>query len=148
MWNVYEGLYAFNFSEGQGAYVVRLCDGTTREVVVKQEDGGKMIIAISILLPMLLSFIIIIGAVSLGKEHSVFKIGLFLLSFIPFFTAMHFTMIGIVTFYEVPALADAIGGTVYWVGLMFGVIVSYFLIYALYVYFSVMAQRKDARFEY
>lgn len=39
-------LYYFNFTEGEGDYIVRLCDGTTREVVVGVEEDEMASLAV------------------------------------------------------------------------------------------------------
>jgi len=142
-------IYQFNFTEGEGDYIVQLCDGTTREVSVEVEESSMMILAVIILLPMLLSLIMLVGAATMGENHAALRIGLFLLSIIPFFSAMHFGVLSLVEF--LPAfteLQEAIGSTVYWVGIIFFVIVSYFIIYMIYALFNNLAEKKKERLEY
>ena len=145
---LYDNLYYLNFTLGKGDYIVKLCDDTTREIRVKAEDSGKMIIGMTILLPLILTIIFLVGAATLGQEHSALKIALFLLSIIPFFVAAHFATIGIIEFYEMTELQEAISGTVYWVGLMLFVIISYFMIYAFTIMIHMIAEKKKQRFDY
>ena len=75
----------------------------TKNGMVTNEDITP-IIAI-ILLPMLLSFIFLIGAATLNPErHSVMKIGLFLLSIVPFFVSSYFAGLVIVEYYGSTAM--------------------------------------------
>jgi len=39
-------IYSFNFTEGEGQYIVRLCDDTTREVIVEVEDDDMASLAV------------------------------------------------------------------------------------------------------
>lgn len=50
---LYGSLYSFNFTLSAGDYLVKLCDGTTREVRVALEDGNSMILAIMLCLGLL-----------------------------------------------------------------------------------------------
>ena len=142
-------VYFLNFTTtlGEGDYIVRLCDNSTREVRVK-EDEDNMIIAAIILLPMILAIMLVYGALKLSDDHVAFKIGMFLLSPIFFFTSLHFGTLAIIKFYNFPALQNAIGSTVYWFGIVFGVIVSYFVIYLIAQMFHAAAQKEDARLRY
>lgn len=146
--NVYNDIYKFNFTYEEGDYIIRLCDGTTREIRVIQEDENKMIIAITILLPLILTIIALVGAATLGKEHTALRIALFLFSFVPFFASAHFAVMGIAQFYNMPTLIDQLGGTIYWTGLIMGLITTYFIIYAFYIGIHFMAQKKNERLEY
>lgn len=144
---VAESIYYFNFTEGEGDYVVKLCDGTTREVRVTDEEG-KMLIAVMVLAPMLLGFMFLIGAVSLGDEHKALKIFLLLLSPLTFFVTMHFGIIALVHFYNIPELEVTVGGTVYWLAWIIVVLVTYFLIYMFYTITHHIAEKKKAKLEY
>jgi len=104
---------------------------------------------IMILIPLLLSFIFLIGAwITDVDEHRLLKLFLFLASIVPFFTTMHFGLINIAKFYGSSEVQDLIGGTTYWVGIIFFVILTYFMIYIFYTAVHVAAQKKKARLEY
>lgn len=147
--NFTKDVYQFNFTLGEGDYLVKLCDDTTREIRVKQEDENKMIIAVIILLPMLLGLFLLILAASLDNEdHAALKIGLGLLSLITFWVSLHFGMVSVVKFYDFTELQDLIGTTVYWYGLTFFVIVCYFGFYAFMKITHRAAQKKEERLNY
>lgn len=141
-------IYQFNFTQGAGDYVVKLCDGTTREIKVKQEDD--MIIFGLMLLPIILSILFIVGAATLDKEkHAALKIFLFLFSILPVFASFHLGLIGIAEFYNIPEIEEWTGYTIYYIGSIFVLLVTYFLIYLIYTVFNKAAQAKeDARLEY
>lgn len=140
-------IYYFNFTQPQGNYLVRLCDDTTREVKVESEKS-KMIIAAIIIIPMLLGLFMLLSSFFLGEEHRVLKIGLFLLSFIPFFTSMHFGMLSVVKFFNFPELQEAIGSTVYWTGISFTIVITYFIIYLFHKAIRTMGEKKAEELEY
>jgi len=141
-------IYQFNISLSKGDYIARLCDGTTREFRIEEEDN-EMIIAIIIMLPMILSLFLLIGAATLDQQHhKTLKIFLFLLSPIPFFVSMHIGMISVIKFYDFPELQNLMGSTTYWFGWMFFVIVTYFIIYLFYMIIHHMSQRKVEKMKY
>lgn len=86
---LYDDLYYFNFSLGKGEYVIRLCDGAMREVIVEGEDDmASLAVTIFVSLITLGIFIlpILIKHFSSNKylDHTLknccIVIGLFLLS--------------------------------------------------------------------
>lgn len=97
-----DDLYQFNFSKAYGEYVIKLCDGTSREVYVGGDELSN------------LSFIIgVIGIVGaflyfsfkLGKEHEFLKTALalfsiFLLALIPYFLLDNNETISTTLFYQ------------------------------------------------
>jgi len=142
-----QSIYYFNLTVGEGDYIVKLCDNTTREIRVTDE-GEIMIIGMIILAPLILGLMFLIGSSYLGDEHGIFKIFLFLLSFIPFIVSMNFAVIALVKFFEFTALEEAIGSTIYWFGIIFGVFVIYFIIYAFIKMVKSAATQKQEKMEY
>ena len=141
-------IYYFNFTEGKGDYIVLLCDGTTREVIVTDKEQGNMVLAIIILLPILLGLFFLIGAGTMGEDHNVLRMFLFMLSVILFFVSLHMGLLTVIKYYDFPELQDLMGTTTYWVGIVFGVIVTYFIIYLVYKMFTAAANDKAERLEY
>lgn len=140
-------IYAFNFTQPEGDYIVKLCDGSTREVASRPKRDYMMIAAI-ILLPMLLGFFLILASNGLGDDHVALRLFLFLLSPIMFMVSLHFGLVSLIKFYNFPELQDIIGNTVYWFGLVFGVIVTYFIIYLFIKLVHTAAEKKKERLEY
>lgn len=138
--------YYFNFSQPLGDYLVRVCNGWTREIFIGGKD--KMILAIITLIPLIFGFFMLIGAVSLGKDHHVLKIFLFLLSPITVWVSFHFGMISLVYTHGLPELQEAIGDTTYWMAWLFFFFISYFLIYTIWKWAGTIAQKKKERIEY
>lgn len=142
--------YKLNFTNitEPGNYVIRLCDGSVRGIIVEEGAEKEMIIAILILLPLIVSIICLFGAATLSaEEHNALKIFLFLFSVVPFFISMHISVMALIKFYDFPELESLYGSIVYWVALIFGVIVTYFLLYFLYVLFTGMAEKKKKKSE-
>lgn len=140
-------LYAFNFTQSEGDYIVKLCDGSTREVASRPKRD-YMIIAAIILMPMILGLFLLLGANGLGDDHAVMRLFMFLLSPIMFIVSLHFGVVSLVKFYNFPELQDAIGNTIYWVGLVLGVIITYFIIYLFIKMVHNIAQDKDDKINY
>ena len=144
-----DSVYQFDFTLGEGEYVVKICDGAVREVVV--EDGGtNMIIAIIILLPMLLGLFMVFGAWSLDQEtHAPLRIFLFLMSTVTFWTSMHFGLLSLIEFFEFEALEDMVATTIFWSGWVFGAILAYFMIYLIYLIFRGLSdENADSEVKY
>lgn len=143
----YDSLYYFNIDNyTEGFYIVGLC-GEYDYIEVAETGENNMMIAI-ILLPLFFSLILLIGAATMNSEHNVLKIFLYMLSIIPFFGSMHFAAMSIIKFYSWTAMEEAIGTTVWWSGLMFFVMIVYFVIYLVYTLIEYIAQKKKARLEY
>ncbi len=141
-------IYQFNISLKEGDYIARLCDGSTREFRI-EDEGANVIIAAIILLPMILGIIFLAGAVTLDNEqHKAMKIFLYLLSIVPFFASMHFGLLAVVKFYDFPELQELIGSTTYWVSIIFGLLITYFIIYLFTKMIHQAAQKKKERMKY
>ena len=144
-----DSIYYLNFTQGKGGYVVRLCDGTTREVIVNYDTGGNdMVLGILVLSPILLAFLFMFIGYSLGESHSIMKVFFMLLSILLIFTSWHFGIIAVSEIYGMTELVEAIGSTTYWLTLIFGVIVTYFVIQFLIGLFAYIKTQKQKRFEY
>jgi hypothetical protein len=142
-------IYYLNFTEGKGSYAIRLCDGTTREVIVNYDTGGNdMILGILVLSPILLAFLFMFIGNSLNEEHAVLKLFLMLLSIVLIFTSWHFGIIAVNEIYAMTELVDAIGDTVWWVGIVYMIIIVYFIIQMIRMLLEYIRTRKKERFEY
>lgn len=107
-------------------------------------------IAVLILLPILFGFMLLwAGTIIDAREHPAIKLFFVLLAFTTFFVSLHFGLTAIVDLYDYTALENLVGSTTYWVALIFGVIVTYFLIYLFIksVYISAM-EKKESRWNY
>lgn len=123
-------------------------NSTIEDGAVTVRDDTMMPIAMLIMLPFLFGVALLIGGISLGKEHTAIKIGIFLLVPVTFFASLHLGTLTVVEYYDFPALENLLGTTVYWVGIIFFFIVSYFFIYLFYTLSHQAAQRKNERLEY
>ena len=110
--------------------------------------GDTVNTAIIIILPMLLGLFCVIAAATMGgknKEHEALRIFLFLFSILTFFSSAHLAAVS----GTIPnAMLDAIGDTVFWTGLLFGVIVIYYLAYLWVKGVQTAAQKKREKLEY
>lgn len=140
-------IYKFNFTEGVGYYVIKLSDGSTREVYVIEEED-KMIVGVLILIPIILAFFLLIGAMNLNEEHSVLKMFMYMIGIAFFWVSLHIGSLSLIKFYVWPELHDLIG-TITWVtGLIFIVLISYFAINIIYKIFAGINSKKQERLKY
>lgn len=110
--------------------------------------AGTGFLSILILIPLIFGLFMLIGGVSMGEDHTVLRIFLFLLSVPMVWVSFHFGMIGLIRYYGLTVLQDVVGTTTYWMTWLFFVLVSYFIIYAIWKSFEVMAQDKEGRMKY
>lgn len=78
-----DDLYYFNFTKSNGEYIIKLCDGTYREIFVGGDE--KMIIATIIGLLGIIAFLIVLW-LKLDDSHKIFKT--FLILFTIYLTAL------------------------------------------------------------
>lgn len=106
-------------------------------------------IAVLIIVPMLLAFLMLIGAITLDPvKHAVVKIGLFLASMLPFYVSLYFGIVTAIHYYDFVELQDAVSSSVWWFGSLFVVIICYFLMYAFYVMLEKARQKKEEKLQY
>ena len=117
--------------------------------IVPLAGDDETMLGFLILIPLLLSFILLAGAATLdGEEHPVLKIGLFLFSIIPFFLSLHWGTIILIRYYDAAPLIDAIGEGTWSVGIIFFIVIVYFLIYAFYKGTHMVAQKEEEKLQY
>jgi cytochrome bd-type quinol oxidase subunit 2 len=112
-------------------------------------SSPNIILAIIIILPMILGIIILFGAVNLNQEeHIALKIFLFLLSISTFFASGYLAMSNIVQFYNFVSIQDSLSNNIFIYGLIFVVIIFYFIIYIFYKIIHTIAENKEKKLQY
>jgi len=125
-----------------GSFVV------TDRLDTSRPEGEAVILLAIILLPIILGIFLLVGAVTLGDEHGVLRIALYLLALLTVLASFHFGMVSAVNYLNLPELEEFIGTTVYWISIAFFTIVSYFMIYFIIKLFDTAAQKKEEKLEY
>jgi hypothetical protein len=128
-----------------GGYLAYSFDVTTTG---SDDSESMMPVAAIILLPMLLGIIFIISIISLGDDHAILKIFLFLLTPILFWVSLHIGLVSVIKFHSFPALQELLSSTAYWSGITFFILLVYFLLYLFIKAVRVAAQEKKERSEY
>ena len=141
-------IYYFNFTQPKGDYLIILCDNTTRQVRVMQEEDNNMILAAIILLPLLLGFAFIISGNKMDEQHNVLKFFLFLLAIPMFFLSFYLGIVNVIEFYDFPAIQNAMSFVMLVVGGILFIIVSYIIIYLIYRLFMNFKKNKEKQLEY
>lgn len=118
-------------------------------VDVSDEPSNLTPLSVIIVLPLILAIIMMIGAATLdGESHAALKIGLFLLSSVPFYISLYWGGLVVINYYNFPLFTEAIADGVFWLGMMFFVIITYFIIYAFYILVKKAAQKENERLNY
>ena len=156
--NIAESLWSCDFHVNKTGVWVLLVNFSSQNmsreynVVVRSDEedaGGKMIVASVVLLPMLLGFLLILGAKQLSEDHKSLRIFLFMFAFVCFFSSMSLAGSGISNYNSNDAFLSLVGRTVRWVGYIFGgVFISYWSIWLIYTVFKGLGERKKSKLEY
>ena len=107
-----------------------------------------MITAIIILLPLFLAILMLMGGIALSQDHVALKIGLFLFSFIMFFAAGHLGVVAGANPGNFDLVQEALADWIYWISIVFGVMVLYFILYAIHMMVAKMANDKKEKMKY
>jgi len=147
---------ANNFSLIQQMSYIMSCNDTVRGGFVSvpfnvnatgQDQSELYFLIIIFIIPVLLGLFSLVGSYRLDEDHSVFKIGLFLFSMTCFFASLWLSHIIVATLYPTfTALLSFISYLTWVYGIVFSVIIMYFLIYAFAKMIHRAAQ-KDAEDE-
>jgi hypothetical protein len=113
-----------------------------------ENSVGGFPLAVLILVPLLFGILLLVGSFMFGEDHAVLKIALFLFAYLTVFLSLWFGVQTVVRYYGFADLQEAIGTTVWIIGILFFVIVSYFLIYAFIQGVEAAAQKKKKELEY
>jgi len=105
-------------------------------------------LAVIILLPMILGAFFIVGSATLNEEHNVLKIFLFLLSILTFFISMGLGLITVAQYFVFDQMQESIGDIIYYLGMVFVVIITYFIIYLIYTMIKRTAEQKEEELKY
>lgn len=136
--------FLFNYTKDGQFYF----NYSINEVQFLEVEVDIMVLAAIIILPIILGFFFLVGSATMNEKHSVLRIFLFLMSVIMFIVSMHFGTVAVIKYYDFPELQDTIGDTMYWLIIIFGVIITYFIIYGFYVMIHYAAQKRQEKLEY
>lgn len=110
--------------------------------------SGTGLLSIVILIPLFFALFMLIGAASLGEDHSVLRLFLFLLSVPMVWVSLNWGVIGVVNYYGLLGLQDNIGSFTYWTSWLFFVLISYVIIYSLWKLFDYLKGEREEKLLY
>ncbi len=146
---IFQGsLYYFNFTASSGEYVIELCDESTTQVIIKEDEAKMSFLGTITLLPLIIAFLFIFGAGYLSDKHSILRFLSYMFILPLSWVSFHFGMIGIVKYLNLTELQIAIGDTTYWMGWIFFALIFYWFVYLIKTAFDTSAQRKKEQLEY
>jgi len=143
-------LYQFNFTLTNETkdYKLSLCDGTTREIHVIQGGEGNMILAALIIVPMILAIVFAWLNMSLDEDHAILKVFFLLLAILCFLVSLSIGGIGVTMYYANAQLQEYITTMIWVFGIIFGFILTYFIIYAIWKMTTRLTSEKEKRMNY
>jgi hypothetical protein len=109
---------------------------------------SSMFLFAVILLPLLFGFLLIKWVSTLGDEHNVFKLFLSLLSVGTFFASVWFASLCVIKLFLWVSMSDALATLLLVYGIIYAVMIFYFLIYLLKSIFFGAMKNKDDKMEY
>jgi len=146
----YAGQYGYTFTceSLEGEYGFLSNSFITNFAGIEPLTDGTPLLGM-ILAPLLLAFLIMFGGMHLNSEtHGVLKIFLFLFPVIPYWASIHFSFVVLARYYNLVELQNAMSDTVFWAGLIFFTLVSYFMIYTLICMFTRIKENREEKLEY
>lgn len=123
-------IYRYEISNlSEGSYIQLLCDGRTRELYVRDGDSMSFLIAIGLIIVVFI-WLLMKLAESVGKEHELLKIGLYIFAVVMGVAGLGFSVVMTQNLTTNTAIVGSIG-TVYKAGLwviriLFGYIFVYY----------------------
>lgn len=135
-------VYYFNFTELAGSYIITLCDGTTREVKVEEEEHNMLLAAI-ILMPLVIAFLLFYMSTKLKDEdHWAMSLGLMLLGFVFILVSWGLGIQIVAKYLNFPELQETLGTSLFSYGSFFYLIIVYFLVYVMIMVLRVVRNKK------
>jgi hypothetical protein len=120
----------------------------TGECKFEVKPGDNTMLAIIILLPLIIAFLLLYGAVNMGEDHTAIKITAFLFTPILFIASLHAALLTLVEVYGFTEMQNFIGSVSYWFIWVTIVLFIYFFIYIFYKLVKKAAQDKETRLNY
>lgn len=135
----------FTYTNFTGDYLILLCDYTSREVKVR-EDDYKMILAAIILMPLLIAFLMFYISTKLkGEDHWAISLGLMLLGFVFILVSWGIGIQVVAKYLDFPELQETLGTSLFGYGSFFYLIIVYFLIYIMIMSIRIIRNKKRAK---
>lgn len=129
------------------------CNGTDNGFAsayydVKPEGESIGFLWLIVLLPLIFVGLLLFATYGLSEEHHMLKVVAYFFTFIGLWISYHHSAIILSNYYGFDALQNAIGDVTYYVGVTFFVIMSYFIVYAIYSMVQTAMQDKKERMQY
>ena len=138
-----DSVYYFNFTQGRGSYIITLCDGTSREVTVKEDVNKMIVLAAIILLPLIISGLMFyVSSRFEGEHHWAMHMGLILIGFLFILISFGFGIQIVAKYLNFPELQDVLGFSLFGYGMFFYLILFYVAINVLIMLILVIRNKK------
>lgn len=126
---------------GAGSFAVTF-DGTPKT------NEPSVFLAVIILVPMILSMLLLYGAMHMQDEHIALKIMAYLFSGAMSFATLGLGLVLVIRFYVFDAFQDLIGLMFWLFGAIMFFVITYLVLWLFRKLIMFMAQKKDERMEY
>ena len=119
-------------------------------VEVKQicEDVSMDPVGMIIFIPIAIAFFYLaLSWLLRGHAHWAMSISLMFLAFIEFFRAYHYGVLALIKYYNLPEMIEAIGTGTYSFGMMYTIVIIYFLIHMIAIFTISLFDKKKKKVE-
>ena len=125
-------------------YSVLNCSGTNFVL----QNTPDYSVGIIVLLPLILGFLLMYWATNLGDDHNVLRILIYLSPIPLFFMSYKYAVIVLDKFYILDTLIGSMSDDIYIIGLIFFVIIAYFILYLIVKTINYIGQKQEEKLQY
>jgi len=123
-----DSIYYFNFTQGRGDYILILCDGSTREVKVAEDENKMMFLAVVLLIPLIVAGLLLYLSNKLEVQHWAIKLALIMAGLLFIMLSFGSGIQITARYLDFPELQNTLGGTLLGFSWLFWIVVFYFLV--------------------
>jgi len=132
------------FNDTHNKYSLIDC-GSGMYIVQNSMDTSAFLL---VLLPMILCFLLLFWATNMSEEHNVLRIFIYLSPIPLFYISAKYAIMLLDKFYIISEVITNISDDIYILGLMFFIIVAYFILYLIVKAINIARQKENEKLEY
>ena len=119
--------------------------GSSSYIIQNSVDTSSFFL---VLLPLILCFLLLYWVTNMSDEHNILKIFIYLSPIPLFYISAKYAIMLLDKFYIMSDLVNNISEDLYILGLIFFIIVAYFLLYLIVKAINIARQDKESKLEY
>lgn len=146
--NYNSDIYYLNFTEPLGQYIVRFCDGSTRQITVGANGDNNMALGALILIPLIFAIILLYWVNSLSEEHNILKLFIGLMPIPLLWISLMFASNIVINLYGLTELVNNMSFVLRISGYIFFTLVIYFILYILIKSIDNLVKKRQEKMVY